>query len=171
MKNKVWLVLVALLFVSDAFGGKFLMPGLTEEEIDQKVDASPFIKLIGKARFDAKPPGTAIEVHYRKFNILHLARYKNEPNAAQFKMGEGSDPAWGYIKIAEIEIYKTMRADAMVIAAMKKEAAKLGGDAITDCQRDPIVLEGDIHRGGPTGEYQTIAGYKFSCSVVRRNDD
>jgi hypothetical protein len=35
VKNKVWLALMALLFVSDAFGGRFLEPGLTEEEVDQ----------------------------------------------------------------------------------------------------------------------------------------
>lgn len=168
MNKTLWMALIALSFAGQAFAGKFLMPGLTEEEVDQKVDASPFIKLIGKARFEPKAPAATIEVHYRMFGLLHLARYKSEPNAKQFKMGEGSEPAWPFIKIAEVEIWKTLRADPIVIAAMKKEAARLGGDAITECQREPIVLEGDVHRGGPTGVYQTVAGYKFSCSVVRR---
>ena len=69
-------------------------------------------------------------------------------------------------------MYRAMRADPMVIALMKKEAAAIGGDALTDCQRDPILLEDSQTRSKQDWRATDfeVVGYEFSCTIVRRKE-
>jgi len=55
---------------------------------------------------------------------------------------------------------------------MKKEAAAIGGDALTGCMGDPLLLEDSQTRSQQdwrATDFQ-IVGYKFSCTIVRRKD-
>ena len=172
MKARGWIALVAIVFSANVVAAKFWTSEMTEEEFDKKVEASPFVKLVGKERYEPQPPGTPIEVHYTKFGLMHVAHYPSEPNAHHYIMGEPSEPKWKFIKIAEIDIWRAMRADPTVIAEMKKRAAALGGNALIDCHREPVRLDNSEQRVGQSATMvsQDVAGYDFHCDVVRRKD-
>lgn len=172
MKTRWWIALAAMVFSANAVAAKFWMREMTEAEFDQKLDSSPFVKLVGKARFEPQPPGTQIEVHYTRFGLMHVARYPSEPNAHHYIMGAPSEPKWKSVKIAEIDIWRTMRADPIVIAEMKKRAVALGGNALVDCHREPVRLDNSEQRVGQsaTTVSMDVAGYVFHCDVVRRKD-
>jgi hypothetical protein len=53
---------------------------------------------------------------------------------------------------------------------MKKEAAAIGGDALTDCQRDPLMLEDSQTRNKNDWRAtdMQVVGYEFTCTIVRR---
>jgi hypothetical protein len=172
MSNRTLIAILAMALAGQAFSGSIFKTGITEEDLQKMVDAGAVVKPMGKARFDARPPGTKIEVYYKRFGILHLARNPDAPNASHFIMGKPGDPSWGYIKIAQIELYRAMRADPIVIALMKKDAQAIGGDALTDCQRDPLLLEDSQTRSEQDwrATNMEVAGYKFSCTIVRRKD-
>jgi len=172
MKARLLMLFVALTLAASASGAKLWTRTLTEQELDQLIDSSPVVKPVGKAHFDAQPAGTTIEVYYTRWSILHLAHDPDAPNASHFIMGKPGDPTWKYVEIAQIAIYRTMRADPIVIAAMKKQAAAMGGNALRDCHREPILLEDSAMRA-PDNWQQTlieVAGYKFFCSIVRRKE-
>ena len=164
MNNRALIALLTLTMAGHAAADSIWKNGITEEDFQKKVDAGSVVKPLVKTRFDAKPAGTKIEVYYKRFGIMHAARYKSEPNAHHFIMGPPGDPSWAYIKIAEVQIHGAMGADPFVIAQMKKEAATIGGDALTDCQRDPLMLEDSQTRENTV----QVVGYKFSCTIVRR---
>ena len=169
MNSRVSIALLAMTLAAPAGAGSIFKTGITEEDFQKKVDAGMAVKPLVKTTFDAKPVGTKIEVYYKVFGILHLARDPDAPNAAHFIMGKPGNPAWRFVKIAEIEMYRAMRADPIVISLMKKEAAAMGGDALTDCQRDPLLLEDSQTRSEQdwrATDFQVV-GYKFSCSIVR----
>ena len=168
----MWIALVALVFTGAAVANSIFKTGITEEDFQKKVDAGAVVKPLGKARFEARPAGTKIEVYYKRFGIFHLANNPDAPNAHHFIMGKPGEPSWGYIKIAEIRMWQALRADPMVIAMMKKEVAPLGGDALTDCQRDPLLLEDSQTRSESdwrATDFQVV-GYEFSCTIVRRKE-
>ncbi|HYJ40307.1 MAG TPA: hypothetical protein VEW08_05920 [Steroidobacteraceae bacterium] len=172
MINRVLIAVLAMALTGHAVAGSIWKTGITEEDFQKKVDAGPALKPLVKTHFDARPAGTKIEVYYKRFSIMHLAHNPDAPNAHHFIMGKPGEPSWGYVKIAEIEIYRAMRADPMVIALMKKEAAAIGGDALTDCQRDPLLLEDSQTRNRQDWRATDfeVVGYQFSCTIVRRKD-
>jgi hypothetical protein len=172
MRKRTLIAMLSMALAGPAVAGSIFKTGLTEEDFQKKVDADPVVKPLVKTHFDAKPVGTKIEVYYKVFGIFHLAHNPDAPNASHFIMGKPGNPSWAFVKIAEIEMYRAMRADPMVIALMKKEATAIGGDALTDCQRDPLLLE-DSQARSPENWRDTImqvAGYRFSCTIVRRKD-
>ena len=162
--------MLGMALAGHAVADSIFKTGITEEDFQKKVDAGSVVKPLVKTHFDARPTGTKIEVYYKRFGIIHLAHNPDAPNAHHFIMGKPGEPSWGYVKIAEIEIYRALRADPMIIALMKKEAAAIGGDALTDCQRDPFLLEDSQSRSKKdwrATDFQVV-GYQFSCAIVRR---
>lgn len=167
---RTWVILLTLAFAGHAVAGSIFKTGITEEDFQKKVDAGNVVKPLVKTSFEARPAGTKIEVYYKRFGILHLAHNPEAPNASHFIMGKPGDPSWAYVKIAEISIHRALRADAMVISLMKKEAAAMGGDALTDCQRDPYLLEDSQTRNKNNWRAtdMQIVGYEITCTIVRR---
>ena len=164
--------MLALALAAPAVAGSIFKTGITEEDFQKLVDAGTVVRPLVKTQFEAKSAGTKIEVYYKRFGIMHLAHNPDAPNAGHFIMGKPGDPTWAYVKIAEIEMHRAMRADPMVIALMKKEAAAIGGDALTGCMGDPLLLEDSQTRSQQdwrATDFQ-IVGYKFSCTIVRRKD-
>jgi hypothetical protein len=162
--------MLAMTLAGNAVAGSIFKTGITEEDFQKKVDAGSVVKPLVKTPFDARPAGTKIEVYYKVFGIFHLAHDPDAPNAHHFIMGKPGKPSWATINIAELKMYRAMRADPMVIALMKKEAAAIGGDALTDCQRDPILLEDSQTRSKQDWRATDfeVVGYEFSCTIVRR---
>jgi len=161
---------MAMALAGHSVAGSIWKTGITEEDFQKKVDAGAVVKPLVKTSFDAQPAGMKIEVYYKRFSILHLAHNPDAPNASHFIMGKPGEPSWGYVKIARIEMHRAMRADPMVIALMKKEASAIGGDALTDCQREPYLLEDSQSRNRQdwrATDFQVV-GYEFSCTIVRR---
>jgi len=167
LSNRASVALLAMTLAGHAVAGSIFKTGMTEEDFQKKVDAGSVVKPLVKTHFDAQPAGTKIEVYYRRFGIMHAAHYPSEPNAHHFIMGPPGEPSWAYIKIAEIRIHGAMRADPFVIAQMKREAAAIGGDALTDCEREPLLLEDSQTRSND----MQVVGYRFSCTIVRRKGD
>ena len=172
MSKRALMAIVAMALAGNAVGGSIFKTGITEEDFQKLVDAGSVVKPLVKTHFDARPAGTKIEVYYKRFGILHLAHDPDAPNAHHFIMGKPGEPSWPYVKIAEIKMHRAMRADPMVIALMKKEVAPIGGDALTDCQRDPYLLEDSQTRSKQDWRATDFAvvGYEFSCTIVRRKD-
>jgi hypothetical protein len=170
MSKRAIVAMLAMAMAGPAVAGSIFKTGITEEDFQKLVDAGSVVKPLVKTTFDARPPGTKIEVYYKVFGIFHLAHDPDAPNASHFIMGKPGNPSWAYEKIAQVEIHRAMRADPIVIALMKKEAAAIGGDALTDCQRDPLLLEDSQTRSKKdwrATDFQVV-GYQFSCSIVRR---
>jgi hypothetical protein len=170
MKRRALFTLLVAPLTGLAFAGSIFKTGITEDDFQLKVGAGAVIKPLGKARFEALPPGTKVEIHYKRFGIMHVAHNPNAPNAHHFIIGKASDPTWPYVKIATIEMHNGMGTDRIVLARMAKEAAAIGGEALTDCQRDPLLLEDSqtrSERDWRATDFE-IVGYKFSCTVVRR---
>jgi len=163
MTKSRWVILLTIVFAGHAAAGSIFKNGITEEDFQKMVDAGPVVKPLVKTSFEARPQGAKVEVYYKRFGILHLAHNPNATNAGHFIMGKPGDPSWAYVKIAVISIHRALRADAMVISLMKQEAAAMGGDALTDCQRDPYMLEYSQTRTG-----MQVVGYEFTCTIVRR---
>jgi hypothetical protein len=172
MSTRALTAMVAMAWGASAFAGSPFKTGITDEDFQKMVDAGTVVKPLVKTQFEAKPPGTKIEVYYKVFGIFHLAHDPDAPNASHFIMGKPGVPTWSSVRIAEVEMYRALRADPMVIALMKKEAAAIGGDALTDCQRDPFLLEDSQTRSKQdwrATDFQ-IVGYRFSCTIVRRKE-
>lgn len=170
MNKRATIALVATMWAGQVLAGSIFKTGITEDDFQKLVDAPPVIKRQGKTQFDARPAGTKIEVYYKRFGLLHLAHNPNAQNADHFIMGKPGNPLWAYVKIAEISMHRALRADAMVISLMKKEAAAIGGDALTDCQRDPLMLEDSQTRNKDDWRAtdMQVVGYEFTCTIVRR---
>jgi hypothetical protein len=170
MRKRALIAMLAVAMAGNAIAGSIFKTGITEEDFQKLVDAGTVVKPLVKTPFEARPAGTKIEVYYKVFGILHLAHDPDAPNAAHFIMGKPGNPSWAFVKIAVVEMHRAMRADPMVISLMKKEAAAVGGDALTDCQRDPYLLEDSQTRNRQDWRATDFAvvGYKFSCSIVRR---
>ena len=170
MSTRVLVVLLSMAFAGHASAGSIFKTGITEEDFQKLVDKDAVVKPLAKAQFEARPAGNKVEVYYKRFGLLHLAHNPNAENADHFIMGKPGDPSWPYLKIAEISIHRALRADAMVISLMKKEAAAIGGDALTDCQRDPIMLEDSQTRNKDDWRAtdMQVVGYEFTCTIVRR---
>jgi hypothetical protein len=161
---------MVVMCTGQAMAGSIFKTGITEDDFQKLVDTGPVIKRLGKAPFEPRPAGTKVEVYYKRFGILHLAHNPDAQNANHFIMGKPGDPSWANVKIAEISMHRALRADAMVISLMKKEAAAIGGDALTDCQRDPLMLEDSQTRNKNDWRAtdMQVVGYEFTCTIVRR---
>src|SRR5688572_9000432 len=169
MRRRSLFALLAVPFAGLAAGlalaGSIFKTGITEEDFEKKMDLGAVVKPIGKTRFDALPAGTRVGVFYKRFSILHIAHNPSEPNAHHYIMGLPGDPDWAYIKIATVEMYRTIGGDPFVIAVMREEAAAIGGEALTDCQREPLLLEDSQSRNKEdwrTTDFELV-GYKSSC--------
>ena len=150
-----------------ALGKGFMLLRVDVQEMERLIAASPVIKVAGKQHFDPRPAGTRIEMYYKKFNLL------TEPGGIEdwewhYKMGEPSKPAWKYVRLGEVTIYRADRSDPHAILALRKAAAQLGGDAVIDLQREPIALKGSFKYGVKSS--QEIVGYMFYGDVVRKKD-
>jgi len=172
MNKRVRITILAMALAGNAVAGSIFKTGITEEDFQKLVDAGSVVKPLVKTHFEVRPAVTKVEVYYKVFGIFHLAHNPDAPNASHFIMGKPGNPAWAYVKIAEIKMYRAMRADPMVIALMKKDAAAIGGDALTDCQRDPILLEDSQTRSKQDWRATDfeVVGYEFSCIIVRRKE-
>ena len=170
MIKRVLVVMLMFGFVGQAAAGSIFKTGITEADFQKLVDRDSVVKPLVKTQFEARPADTKIEVYYKRFGILHLAHNPKAQNADHFIMGKPGDPSWAYLKIAEISIHRALRADAMVISLMKKEAGARGGDALTDCQRQPLMLEDSQTRNKDDWRAtdMQVVGYEFTCTIVRR---
>ena len=170
MNTRVLVLLSTMAFAGHASAGSIFKTGITEEDFQKLADQDAVVKPIVKTKFEARPEGTKVEVYYKRFGLLHLAHNPNAQNADHFIMGKPGDPSWAYVKIAQISMHRALRADAMVISLMKKEAAAIGGDALTDCQRDPLMLEDSQTRNRDDWRAtdMQVVGYEFTCTIVRR---
>jgi hypothetical protein len=167
MNRRFALTCVCLALSGLALGKGFLaFSRLSPEEMDQRVAASPIIKLEGKKTFEPRPTWPKVEIHFKKFGAF-TAHDGVEDAEWHYVMGEPSKPKWKYTRVGEIVIFRRDRSDPHAILAFKKAAAAMGGDAVINVMREPVVLEG-------TYDYATsssgIQGYQFYGDVVRRKD-
>lgn len=130
----------------------------------QYVDAAfldfPKIERLVKDRLPSRTAAENIEAYYFWWNPLQ------RPDAIKdwkeiFIMGESSAPAWAYTSIANIDIAQIAKDDATAMRVLRPLASDLGGDALIDLRRRPMI---DRSRFG-----NRIMGFQYSATVVRRN--
>lgn len=135
---------------------------MTEAQLQAKVDADPEIRRVRKYSLPALPAGTEVEVYFKKFNLANMTTPK-----VHFVMGEGRVPAWKATRIASIKLYHFRRADPLVLASFKKIAASLGGTALINVGREPVLLEGSLRpRRDEADPGYDIIGYAYFADVV-----
>jgi hypothetical protein len=124
----------------------------------ERFSASPSLKLRGADQLKPREYIGEIEFFYHNFHTL------NSPNAMKdwryhFEMGAGSNPSWAYVEIAEVVAYLRRHDDSEARRQITEAAGKVGGDAVTDLFRQPILVEETKNR---------ILGYAYRGMIVRK---
>jgi hypothetical protein len=151
---------LALTFASVAIAKGFYLSRLTEDEMRSKISESPIMELAGDATLDPLPDGTVVEVYYRKFNPL------NPPSPREhFAVAEPSEPAWKSRRIGKITLYRQDREDARALHDMQAAAVAMGGIALVNVEREPILRKGSLQIHTTDWTYD-IMGYAWYADVV-----
>lgn len=129
-------------------------------DVEAVLRAPPKIELLVKEKPGSRTSAESIEGYYYWWNPL------TRPDAVKnwkeiFVMGEASSPAWPYTEIAHLEIAQRTRADATAMQLLRALASSLGGDALIDLRRDPMI---DSPKFGAR-----IIGFRYLATVVRKN--
>jgi hypothetical protein len=129
-------------------------------DVDTVLRDSPKIELLVKDKPALRTTAEDIEAYYFWWNPL------TRPDAVKnwkeiFVMGESSSPAWPYTPIAKLEIAQRVRDDTSAMKTLRSLASDLGGDALIDLRRDPMI---DSPKFGAR-----ILGFRYLATVVRRS--
>lgn len=121
---------------------------------------SPRIESLVKEKPAARTTAANIESYYFWWNPL------TRPDAVRnwkeiFVMGESSSPAWPYLEIARVDVAQRTRDDAAAMQTLRALASSMGGDALIDLRRDPMI-------DGPKFGSKII-GFHYLATVVRKN--
>jgi hypothetical protein len=162
MKSRIGLATIALTlaFASIAIAKGFYLSRLTDDEMRSKVSESPIIELAGDQSLDPLPADTVVEVYYRKFNAL------NPPSPREhFAVAEPSAPAWKPKRVGRITLYRLDREDAHAVHDMQAAAVIMGGIALINVEREPILRKGSLEIHSQDWTYD-IMGYAWYADVV-----
>jgi hypothetical protein len=164
MKSRTALATVALTLAlslaGTAIAKGFYLSRLTDDEMQAQVGASPIIELDGDATLDPLPADAVVEVYYRKFNPL------NPPSPREhFAVAEPSAPAWKPRRIGRITLYRRDREDVRAVHDMQAAALAMGGIALVNVEREPILRKGSLEIQTTDWTYQ-IMGYAWYADVV-----
>lgn len=154
LKNIITCLLIAVL-ISGCATGRIAMQ---EDDIDQKVAKSPFVKPYPNHNYSVRTPSDRVQVYYKTWNAL------NRPEAIRdwkihFQIAEGSDPEKRYIEIGEITYYQKDLDDKKALDVMKNAASQEGGDAIAEAWRRPVINQ--------VLNPSRIVGYRFNAVIIR----
>src|SRR4051812_9995708 len=134
MKSRMALATLTLAFAGIAIAKGLYLSRLTDEEMQSRVSASPIIELAGDGTLDPLPADAVVEVYYRKFNLL------NAPSPSEhFVVAAPSAPAWKPRRIGRITLYRRDREDARALHDMQAAAVIMGGIALVNVEREPIL--------------------------------
>lgn len=147
-------VVFVVMFVSGCVS-KYYAP-----DVDAVLRASPNIELLVKDKPAPRTTADSIEAYYFRWNPL------TRPDAVQnwkeiFVMGESSSPAWTYSSIARIQVAQRKRDDISAMKSLRSLASDLGGDALIDLRREPMI---DNPKMGAR-----ILGFRYLATVVRKD--
>lgn len=122
--------------------------------------ASPQVSALSTQKFESRTAPGHIEFYYFWWNPL------TKPNAVQnwqeiFVLGPSSSPAWRYEKVADVVLSKRRKDDVEAKAELQALASRMGGDAVIDLRRDPMI---DAPKFG-----SRIIGYRYLGTVVRQD--
>lgn len=142
------------------------------EKFQTLLQASPVVTNIVDGI--AKECETAtVELHFKKFNVF------NAPNAVDhwkyhYVIGEPSKPAWKTQPVADIVVYQAKIEDSAALAIFKTKASELGGCAVQEVFREPVLMnrfaDGPKAFGlGGTKAARRILGYAYYGRIVRRS--
>lgn len=128
-------------------------------DVEAVLSASPKIELLVKEKPGPRTSAENIESYYYAWNPL------TRPDAVKnwkeiFVMGEASSPAWSYTALARLEVAQRTRDDAAAMQALRSLASSMGGDALVDLRRDPMI---DSPKFGAR-----IMGFRYLATVVRK---
>lgn len=132
---------------------------VSPEELPALIKNSPHVTALSPTRAKRTEPDK-IALHNFHFHAL------NQPDGLtnwkyHYVIGEGSIPAWSYERVAEIQIYLRTRADPLALPRFRRLASEMGGDAVIEMHRKPIIT-----RQLPA----PIDAYLYYGVVVRRTD-
>ena len=128
---------------------------MSDVDLGNLITKTPKIEMLGEKH--ARTNTDEIEFYYFKYNIL------NSPDAIvnwkyHYVIKSGSSPEYDYSKIAKISFAQKERNDSKAFNEYKKIASSLGGDAVVDIFRKPII----------TDRSQVIRAYLYCGIVVKR---
>jgi hypothetical protein len=130
------------------------------QDVDAVLRDSPKIDLLVKEKPALRTAAENIEAYYFLWNPF------TRPDAVEnwkeiFVMGESSSPAWTYTAIAKVVVAQRRRDDISAMKILRSLASDMGGDALIDLRRDPMI---DNPKFG-----SRILGYRYLATVVRRD--
>jgi len=129
-------------------------------DVDAELRDSPKVELVVKDKPAPRALPEQIEAYYFRWNPL--TRPDGVKNWKEiFVMGEPSSPAWSYKPVAKLEIAQRSRDDVSAMNTLRALASELGGDALVDLRRDPMI---DSPKFGAR-----ILGFRYLATVVRKS--
>lgn len=148
------LMVIAVTFLSGCVSQYYV------QDVDAILRDSPKIDLLVKEKPAPRTAAENIEAYYFWWNPL------TRPDAVKnwkeiFVMGESSSPAWTYTAIAKIAVAQRRRDDISAMKILRSLARDLGGDALIDLRRDPMI-------DNPKFDSR-ILGYRYLATVVRKD--
>ena len=128
------------------------------QDADAAIRDSPKIELLVGKNPGSRTAAENIGAYYHSWTLTRPDAVKNRKEL--FVMGEPSAPEWRYDLIASLEIAQRTRDDVRAMATLRSLASDLGGDALIDLRRAPMI---DRPQFGAK-----ILGFKYLAIVVRR---
>ena len=128
-------------------------------DVDTVLRNSPKIEVLAKEKLSACNNPEDIEKYFFGWNPL--TRPDTIENWKEiFAMGDASSPTWSYTEIARLEIAQRNRDDVAAMKTLRSLACGMGGDALIDLRRDPMI---DSPKFGAR-----ILGFRYLATVVRK---
>ena len=130
------------------------------DEVPRLIGDSPHISRLSSQTYPKRTESSNIQFFNYTFNLL------SRPDLIKdwqyhYVVGPASSPTWRYEKLAEVLVYLHSRDDPTAFARLGEVASSLGGDAVIDMHRKPIIT-----RKPPA----PVDAYMYYGMVVRKSD-
>ncbi len=134
--------------------------GLHVPDIDEQIAASPVVEMAMSESFTPRTATENIALFYRDWNAwTRPAAVKDWKH--HYVMGDASSPQWPFIKVAHVTVYLRDLNDAQAVAQLRETAHSLGGDAIVNLYREPLIDKKTMPAD--------IIGYRYKGLIVSKN--
>lgn len=145
---------------------------MSHADLLNNIEKSPIVTVYNQEAISNPPPSNyryQIDVYYKSWNPLSVP--SNIANwQFHFKIAESSEPYYSYKTIASVSHYiymrqssisqdKLIRNDQKALDIMKEEARKLGGLAIINTYREPIIDSMSLPA--------MIKGYHYRADIIK----
>lgn len=129
---------VAIMIGGCASHSMLFFDSVDSAEVPSLISKSPHIKSLTKVQHTKRTDPQNIVLFNYAFHEF------NAPNRVlnwqyHYMIGPASAPDWSNEKIAEVIVYLRTRDDATALQTFKRVASDIGGDAVVEMHRKPII--------------------------------